>query len=159
MIKKVRVDFRLIHGQVLYSWVKAVDSNNIIIIDDELVNNEVKKRMMRLCVSPFIKYEIYSVKDGIEVLKNTNADKNKRYLVLTSDIISALSVCNELELSSFNIGETVYSVSKQKIAKSVYITEEEKIEMNNYIKNGNTIEIQQVWNSKKLVYNNKKFII
>lgn len=159
MIKKVRVDFRLIHGQVMYSWVKAIDSNMIMILDDDLVNNEVKKRMMQICVSPFIKYEICSLEEGIEKLKKYENDKNKKYLVLTSDIMSALHVCNKLKIKSFNIGETIYSPSKEKIAKSVYITNEEKIEMNNYLKKENSIEIQQVCNSKKLVYNNKKFII
>ena len=36
----VRVDDRLIHGQVVTTWINHTQSNRIIIVDDELVKNE-----------------------------------------------------------------------------------------------------------------------
>jgi mannose/fructose/N-acetylgalactosamine-specific phosphotransferase system component IIB len=38
-ISLIRLDDRLIHGQVVTKWVKHTNSNRIIIVDDELVNN------------------------------------------------------------------------------------------------------------------------
>ena len=38
MIKLVRVDHRLLHGQVIFSWTKQVGTNYIIVADDKVPN-------------------------------------------------------------------------------------------------------------------------
>ena len=39
MIKLVRVDHRLLHGQVIFSWTKQVGTNYIIVADDKVPND------------------------------------------------------------------------------------------------------------------------
>ncbi|HFL8350757.1 TPA: PTS sugar transporter subunit IIB, partial [Enterococcus faecium] len=36
MIKLVRVDHRLLHGQVIFSWTKQYDINHIIVADNKV---------------------------------------------------------------------------------------------------------------------------
>ena len=38
MIKLVRVDHRLLHGQVIFSWTKQVGTNLIIVADDMILS-------------------------------------------------------------------------------------------------------------------------
>lgn len=45
MIKLVRVDHRLLHGQVIFSWTKQVGTNYIIVADDKVPNDPIS--MMR----------------------------------------------------------------------------------------------------------------
>ena len=42
-IRLIRVDDRLIHGQVVTSWITQTGSKKIMIIDDELYENEFLK--------------------------------------------------------------------------------------------------------------------
>ena len=46
MIKLVRVDHRLLHGQVIFSWTKQVGTNYIIVADDKVPNDPIS--MMRM---------------------------------------------------------------------------------------------------------------
>lgn len=39
MIKLVRVDHRLLHGQVIFSWTKQVGTNYIIVAGDKVPND------------------------------------------------------------------------------------------------------------------------
>ena len=39
-IALIRIDSRLIHGQVITKWVKIAKANRIIIIDDELAQDD-----------------------------------------------------------------------------------------------------------------------
>ena len=43
MIKLVRVDHRLLHGQVIFSWTKQVGTNYIIVADDKVPNDPISK--------------------------------------------------------------------------------------------------------------------
>ena len=48
MIQLLRVDHRLLHGQVAFSWVKNLQSNCILIANDKVVNDEVYKTTLKL---------------------------------------------------------------------------------------------------------------
>lgn len=48
MIKLTRVDHRLLHGQVAFSWTKFLDTDCILIVSDSLVKDELKMNAMRM---------------------------------------------------------------------------------------------------------------
>ena len=41
-IKIVRIDDRLIHGQIVQGWLKTVDVDKILIVSDEVANDEMQ---------------------------------------------------------------------------------------------------------------------
>ena len=43
MIKLVRLDYRLLHGQVVFAWTGHVSAQRIIVVDDEAANDDLKK--------------------------------------------------------------------------------------------------------------------
>lgn len=157
MIQKVRVDFRLIHGQIIHSWIKAVDANTICILDDELLRNPLKKQLLQNCTPSFICLEIYTVEEGIQRLIQ-ECDPLKKYLLLASNILSGLVICERLSIQSLNIGETLYAPTKRKLANSVYADPQEIEKMNVFLSAGNRIELQQLANSKKLVFHGQRQI-
>lgn len=53
LFELVRIDDRLIHGQVATTWLKDYDIEQVLIVDDEVANNELKKiwpSLLRLLV-------------------------------------------------------------------------------------------------------------
>ena len=48
MIKLVRIDYRLLHGQVVFSWTKSQGINRIIVINNEAATDEFKKMSLNL---------------------------------------------------------------------------------------------------------------
>lgn len=156
MIQYVRVDFRLVHGQVIHSWLKSTDSNTIYILDDDLMSEPYKMKMFRICVPPFVKLEMYSVDQGIQKLLEHTDDRKYRCLVLLRDIMPCIKVCDALHLTTFNIGETIYASDKKRIANSVYVSEQDIHAMNEYLMNDCTIDIRQVSDSRKSVYSKRK---
>ena len=40
MIKLVRLDYRLLHGQVVFSWTQNVGAQRIIVVDDNHILEE-----------------------------------------------------------------------------------------------------------------------
>lgn len=45
MIKQVRVDHRLLHGQVAVTWLQSLDIDAILIANDQVVNDEITKTL------------------------------------------------------------------------------------------------------------------
>ena len=52
MIKLCRVDHRLLHGQVAFSWSHALGADAILIVSDEVASNEVRSWLSRASTTP-----------------------------------------------------------------------------------------------------------
>ncbi|EDD0653869.1 PTS sugar transporter subunit IIB, partial [Salmonella enterica subsp. enterica serovar Westhampton] len=49
-VSLLRIDDRLIHGQVMTGWVKHINATKIIIIDDELVHDDFMISVLEMAV-------------------------------------------------------------------------------------------------------------
>ncbi|MFD3260733.1 PTS system mannose/fructose/N-acetylgalactosamine-transporter subunit IIB [Paenibacillus lentus] len=65
-IKLVRVDFRLIHGQVVTKWSNTVTAKTIIVVNDELSEDEFMADIYVMAAPPGIKVEVLSIASFVE---------------------------------------------------------------------------------------------
>lgn len=68
-----RIDDRLIHGQVMTSWVRFVKSKNILIIDDETYHDAFIRSFITMVVPRGIQIQVLDTKSGISFLQVTRA--------------------------------------------------------------------------------------
>ncbi|WP_331836832.1 PTS sugar transporter subunit IIB [Erysipelothrix piscisicarius] len=48
MIQKIRIDDRLLHGQVAYSWKSALNYEAIVIASDDAASDPIRKQALKL---------------------------------------------------------------------------------------------------------------
>ena len=80
-IKMVRVDDRLIHGQIVAAWVKSLNLERVWIIDDGTANDNFLKNVMRM-VAPSNTELVISAESEIEQLASQYDKDDCRTLVL-----------------------------------------------------------------------------
>ncbi len=66
MIKLVRIDHRLLHGQVVFSWSKSLNINRIIVANTEAAKDDFKKMSLNLSKPTGVKLHIFSVAELLE---------------------------------------------------------------------------------------------
>lgn len=91
MIKALHLDDRLIHGQVAISWTRFLDANVLLVINDEIMKNELRKKALRMAVPPGVKYGFRTVEDGIAFLNGPDSQKYK-IMALVSTPVDAAAV-------------------------------------------------------------------
>ena len=57
-INMIRVDDRLIHGQIVAAWVKSLGLERIWIVDDATANDSFLKNVMKMVAPPGILYAL-----------------------------------------------------------------------------------------------------
>ena len=65
MIKLVRLDYRLLHGQVVFSWTGHVGAQRIIVVDDDAASDEMKKSALLLSKPAGVRVNIFTVDKAI----------------------------------------------------------------------------------------------
>ena len=126
MIKLVRVDHRLLHGQVIFSWTKQVGTNYIIVADDKVPNDPIS--MMALSIAKLV---------------DENASKN--IMIIVKGPAEALQLAKELpEVTEINYGGVAKKAGSKEYGKAVYLNEAELKATQELISMGKKIYIQMV---------------
>ena len=87
----VRIDDRLIHGQVVTAWVKQTDGNRIIIVDTPLTKDTFTQRILKASAPSGIHVDVMATQSAIEELKK-EPEKGEKIIILvkTPEEIEAL---------------------------------------------------------------------
>ena len=86
-----RIDDRLIHGQVVTSWVKQTNANRIIIVDNPLTKDVFMQRLLKAAAPSGISVNILTTEDAVKFLKeDPAAGENVIILVKVPEAIEAL---------------------------------------------------------------------
>lgn len=103
MIVLLRIDERLIHGQVATSWSKALDIDTIVCASDEASQNDLKRKMLMIAAPPGKKTHVRGVDEVIGLLKDPRAERMKIFL-LTDNPGDALKLVKALNIQNVNLG-------------------------------------------------------
>lgn len=82
MIVQLRLDERLIHGQVVTAWARALDINTILVANDEAANDPIKKSVLLMTVPTGKKVHVKGVEETIRLLSDPRADKMNILLIV-----------------------------------------------------------------------------
>ena len=81
MIKLLRIDDRLIHGQVAVYWVNATGADTIVIANDKHATNAMLKMSLTVGKPAGSKMEVLTVAKAVDYLNNAANAKRKILLI------------------------------------------------------------------------------
>lgn len=102
MISLLRVDDKLLHGQIAFSWVMKFCIHTLLIVDDEIINDSFMKMTLGLSKPQGVNLKILSVKNSIKYLQMASKDKNM--MIIVKNMQNAQILIQELKLQQLNIG-------------------------------------------------------
>lgn len=123
----LRVDERLIHGQIAMVWSRELNLQGILVANDQAAENETQQMALKMAVPSGINVLIRSIDDVAEILKDPRA-KTRRMLVLVRTVGDALRLAKKVpNMSYLNIGNVGKAVEgdKQTLTQFVMLTPEE----------------------------------
>ena len=102
--KLVRIDFRLIHGQVITKWLKQSGADKIVIIDDLLASDTFMKSIYTMSAPPGIPVDVYSVEEAGKKWAENHFGSDK-ILLLFKDVATTYKMFSTgLPLPNIQIG-------------------------------------------------------
>lgn len=111
-ITHVRIDSRLLHGQVATNWAKNVGCNRIIVVSDAVAHDELRKSLITQAAPPGIKANVTTIDQFVKCYHDPRFTSVKA-LVLFENPEDALAVQNQdVALGHINIGSLAHSVGK-----------------------------------------------
>ena len=152
MITLLRVDHRLLHGQVAFSWTQYVGADCILIANDKVPDDELRKTTIKLAKPPSVKLVIKNINDSIESIKSGVTDKYNLFIVVES-VNDAWRIASAVEeIKSINLGGIKAKEGSKNISKAINLLPEEIEQLQQLVGKGVEVEIRQVPNDRKQLF-------
>lgn len=127
---ELRVDDRLIHGQVALLWSKYLKVKGIIVANDAAATNKVQQASLKMAAPQGINVLIKSIDDAVVVLNDPRAS-SMNILLLCKSVHDAYRVLEKVEgIDRVNIanvgrfdGEDL--AKKHKVVSTIYLDEKD----------------------------------
>ena len=155
MIKMIRVDYRLLHGQVAFSWTQALGADALLLVSDTVKKDPLRMKALRLAKPAGTKVVIKTCNEAIEQIKSGITDKYKLFVICETLPIAAKLV-EAIGEKAINLGNMPFKDSKKQVTKSIFIDHEDVEIMQKLVDQGVELFIQMVPTENKI--DAKKFL-
>lgn len=147
MIKILRVDERLLHGQVAVTWTNAVGVDCILVATDHL--DPIVQTTIKLSKPAGVKLVIKNIADSIEAI-NTGRTAPYQLFILVENVTDAYRLAKGCpdHIKSINIGRTKKLPGTEPLNKETHVTPEERQMLRELSGQGLKIELQMIPSSK-----------
>lgn len=145
----VRIDSRLLHGQVATAWTKAVQPTRIIVVSDAVSKDELRKKLIEQAAPPGVKANVVPIAKMIEVAKDPRFGNTKALLLFENpqDVVRAIE--GGVDIKEVNVGSMAHSVGKVLVNKVLSMDAKDVEAFETMKKAGVTFDVRKVPNDSK----------
>ena len=148
MISFVRVDNRLIHGQVVEAWLPHLKVARVVVADDEAAASPLIRAAMGLAVMSSVEEQIAPL--GEVDFPKLVSDPRKTLVLLREVEAVVLAHKSGMPVPHLNLGNVHYASGRRQVSPSVFLSAEELRELESLAKEGAEIEARGVPTEKPI---------
>ncbi len=136
----VRIDDRLVHGQVVAGWIPHLRVEEVIVASDAAANDPTSVTLMRLALPDALELEVLPVSAAARhpVLRG---DFPKKVLLLAPGPVEVLGLLEQgAKFTYVNVGGLHYSAGRIQLGKAIFLSEEDKAALREISRRGVKLE-------------------
>ncbi|OQO83362.1 PTS mannose transporter subunit IIAB [Enterococcus casseliflavus] len=124
-IVNVRIDSRLIHGQVATMWTNSLKANRILVANDDVANDSIQKMALKMAVPSGVALSVLSVDKASQNIVDGKYDKQKLFIIIKNPTDGLRLVENGVDLKEINFGNMSHKEGNLRITKTVSLNEDD----------------------------------
>ena len=143
-LKLVRVDDRLIHGQVVAVWLRAVGADRIVIVDDKTAQNEFLRDVLILAAPQGTPVEVYGLTEGAARVAELASSPTSAFLLMRTPLTALRLRELGVQFDMLNVGGLGAGPGRRPLYKNISATDEELAAMRTLEEMGTKVELRIV---------------
>jgi D-glucosaminate-specific PTS system IIB component len=151
-LKLVRVDDRLIHGQVVTIWLKALNAKRIVIVDDRTARDEFLREVITLSAPPGVPVEVLDVESGTQRVLDLVTDPEPVFVLVRSPIVALHLREAGVEFPLLNVGGLGAGPTRKPLYRNISANPEELEAMRRLESMGTSVELRIVENDRPVAF-------
>jgi PTS system mannose-specific IIB component len=155
-LRLVRVDDRLIHGQVVAIWLKALGAKRIVIVDDRTARDDFLREILELASPPGVPVEVLEVEPGIARVRGLVNDPEPVFVLMRSPVTAVKLREAGIEFPLLNVGGMGAGPGRKPLYRNISASPEEIVAMQQLEAMGTKVELRIVENDRPVMFSSVK---
>ncbi|MBN2340237.1 MAG: PTS sugar transporter subunit IIB [Deltaproteobacteria bacterium] len=139
--KFVRIDNRLLHGQVVQFWIPYLKVEHLVIADDIAASTPAMISVYRMAVPKRIRLSVVKI-SMLQSLLNEQQGTEKTLVVLGDVFDFARALMSGFECRCITLGNVHSAPGRERVTDAVFLSKEELAALTEYSQQGRLVEIQ-----------------
>ena len=144
----VRIDDRLLHGQVVVSWIPYLRAKEVVIADDEYANDEFMSELIKSSGPEGVIVHVKTIDETAAYLSDDNQNKIQ---VLLRSIEGIKKLIKKTKISSINIGGVGAAQGRKRYYNSIHLSDDELNILNDIANDNIYVEIRILPKDKAII--------
>ena len=147
-VKLLRIDSRLVHGQITTNWVKSLNVQQVIVMSDELTPDSLQYKMMKAVVPHWLQLTVVNA-EQMEFLLQEERFHELETMIVVETVEDAVRIFDlGLKLSTVNIGSLKFQLGKKMVTDAVAINQDDVQAFQKLHQKNINLEIRKVFQDK-----------
>jgi PTS system mannose-specific IIB component len=155
-LKLVRVDDRLIHGQVVAIWLRTLGAKRIVIVDDKTARDEFLREILVLAAPPGVPVEVHDVAAGTERVRDLVSDPEPVFVIMRSPVTALRMREAGIDFPLLNVGGIGAGPGRKPLYRNISASPEELEAMRRLEAMGTRVELRIVENDRPVMFSSVK---
>lgn len=125
MITGVRIDGRLIHGQVANLWIPKLGITRVMVVDNDIVNSQIEKQSLKLATPSGVKISVLTAEKAATNILAGRYNSQKVLIVVKKPSVLVELVNLGVPLEIINVGNMSRVEGSKSVTKSVNVLEKD----------------------------------
>lgn len=139
-----RVDNRLVHGQIIATWMPYLRLQRFLVVSDHVPENPLQMTMFRMCIPHELAFQAMHVDDAARWLRDRGYG-NDRTMVLLESVEDAARLFEAGHpFSLLNIGNVHHAPGRKRFTNAVYLSDDELARLEGLMAKGCRVEIRSL---------------
>ncbi|HWQ76972.1 MAG TPA: PTS sugar transporter subunit IIB [Syntrophomonas sp.] len=149
-IVNIRIDERLIHGQVGAIWTNTLSANRIMVIDDAVINDDLQKVVLKMACPAGVKLSILSIEKAAANLLAGKYENERVFIVLKGPEVLRKLWDLGFHMTEVTVGNMSNSAETEQLRRTVNVSKQDVEDFKELGKRGVKFFIQMVPNEEKV---------
>ncbi|MBZ0253497.1 MAG: PTS sugar transporter subunit IIB [Candidatus Methylomirabilis sp.] len=140
----VRVDNRLLHGQVLEAWVPFAKATLVVVASDSVVQDSLTCMAMECAMPAGVELEIHSVEEAARLQKSGEWESERAVILFKTpeDVLRAMDA--GFRTPNLNLGNMHFEPGKVEVTQTIFWAQSDRKALEEIARRGVHVEIQTI---------------
>ena len=121
-VTHMRIDNRLVHGQVVVSWIRAEHADLLMVANDSIARDDFQRSILMAVAPPSIHELVLSLDDALAYIASPEHAQERVFLLVKTPEDALKLVRGGLAIETINVGNMAFAVGAKRVSNTVYVT-------------------------------------
>lgn len=123
----LRVDDRLIHGQVVEGWVPHLQVDLVIVVSDDAATDEIQIALMKMALPLQVGLRVLSIDGAAAFLTSPGIDAHSALVIVPGPAEALALIEKGVAVDRVNVGGLHYTVGKVQLGRALFLDEKDRL--------------------------------